>query len=582
MVSGVPVVVDGLSRALVDALWVLLGAAVVVMALALVLVFRSRLRLLPLALALAAAALTFGLFGLLRRLADDGLDRRPADPDRPRRRLRDPVPGPLRRGGRGRRRGCRGGCAAPPRPGGPTIATACLATMAGFLALLLSPTPMVRSFGLLLVVGVAIAFRPRAHRGLRGAEPALAQERGVPRCERRYVAAKRTTQRAERTPDPPGRLLVATAVALTEPRRVLGVGLALAVVGWGVGTQIETHVGRPRAGAAEHSGGAGPERAAGGDRRLRRARREDQGPRPHRPGDAALDGRLQAPGADGEWVLGARIPAAGRPRSAPGRRSPTSSSERRALSVAPTFAPPCANCRRTTSSRWRPPIRAPGLPGHTALVSFGIRAQSLEDQQALIERIRGEIGEPGAPGGPPAGVDVELAGLPVIAAAAANDLSSSRYWIALAGLLAVALVLLAVYRSLARTLVPLAPVVLAGGWSALILWVSGIPLNPMSADVDGADDRDRDGVQRHPLGPLPRGAGRGHARLAEALRAAYARTGAAVLASALTATAGFAVLIASDVRMLRDFGIVTVIDLSVALLGVMVALPAALVLWSER
>ena len=46
-----------------------------------------------------------------------------------------------------------------PRPrGGPTIATACLATMAGFLALLLSPTPMVRSFGLLLVVGVAIAF----------------------------------------------------------------------------------------------------------------------------------------------------------------------------------------------------------------------------------------------------------------------------------------------------------------------------------------------------------------------------------------------------------------------------------------
>ena len=40
-----------------------------------------------------------------------------------------------------------------------------------------------------------------------------------------------------------------------------------------------------------------------------------------------------------------------------------------------------------------------GLPGNVALVSFGIRAQSLDDQQALIERIRGEIGEPGAPGG---------------------------------------------------------------------------------------------------------------------------------------------------------------------------------------
>ncbi len=46
----------------------------------------------------------------------------------------------------------------------------------------------------------------------------------------------------------------------------------------------------------------------------------------------------------------------------------------------------------------------------------------------------------------------------------------------------------------------------------------------------------------------------------------------------MTVVAGFAVLIASDVSMLRDFGFVTVIDLAVALLGVMVALPAALVL----
>ena len=76
---------------------------------------------------------------------------------------------------------------------------------------------------------------------------------------------------------------------------------------------------------------------------------------------------------------------------------------------------------------------------------------------------------------------VELAGLPVVAAAAASDLSASRYWLTLAGLVAVALVLLIAYRSSSRALVPLVPVVLAGGWSALVLWASGIPLNPMSA-----------------------------------------------------------------------------------------------------
>ncbi|MBA3437832.1 MAG: hypothetical protein H0U14_07520, partial [Thermoleophilaceae bacterium] len=39
--------------------------------------------------------------------------------------------------------------------------------------------------------------------------------------------------------------------------------------------------------------------------------------------------------------------------------------------------------------------------------------------------------------------------------------------------------------------------------------------------------------------------------------------------------------IASDIRMLRDFGILTVVDLSVSLVGVMLVLPAALV-WAEQ
>ena len=50
-----------------------------------------------------------------------------------------------------------------------------------------------------------------------------------------------------------------------------------------------------------------------------------------------------------------------------------------------------------------------------------------------------------------------------------------------------------------------------------------------------------------------------------------------MLASGVTALAGFAVLIASDIAMLRDFGLVTVIDLAVSLLGVLAVLPAVLV-----
>jgi predicted RND superfamily exporter protein len=67
---------------------------------------------------------------------------------------------------------------------------------------------------------------------------------------------------------------------------------------------------------------------------------------------------------------------------------------------------------------------------------------------------------------------------------------------------------------------------------------------------------------------------------ARAIELTYASTGAAVLASGATAIAGFAALIASDIRMLRDFGIVTVVDLTVSLLGVLLVLPAALI-WAE-
>ena len=113
IVTGVPVVAEGLTDAIQHSIFVLLGAALVLMAGTLALVFRSRLRLLPLGLALAAAAMTFGALSLAGGEPDHGLDRGAARADRPRGGLRDPVPGPLRRGrgawrARARRRGRRG------------------------------------------------------------------------------------------------------------------------------------------------------------------------------------------------------------------------------------------------------------------------------------------------------------------------------------------------------------------------------------------------------------------------------------------------------------------------------------------
>jgi predicted RND superfamily exporter protein len=145
---------------------------------------------------------------------------------------------------------------------------------------------------------------------------------------------------------------------------------------------------------------------------------------------------------------------------------------------------------------------------------------------------------------------------------------------------AVGLVLLAIFRNPRRALVPIVPIVLATGWSALILYVIGIPLNPMSATLGAlviAISTEFSVLLSERFGQERRlGSG-----IADALSRTYRSTGVAVLASGVTAIAGFGVLILSNITMLRDFGFVTLIDMTVSLAGVLLVLPAVLVV-AER
>ena len=99
VVSGVPVVADGLAEEISSEIFILLAAALAMMTITLALVFGPPLRLLPLAVALGAAAVTFGVLAATGgSLTMASLAVLPVS-DRPRGRLRDPVPGALRGGG---------------------------------------------------------------------------------------------------------------------------------------------------------------------------------------------------------------------------------------------------------------------------------------------------------------------------------------------------------------------------------------------------------------------------------------------------------------------------------------------------
>lgn len=589
-ITGAPVLVEGITGALKEALLILFAVAIVVMGIVLLLVFRSRFRLLPLAIALAAAALTFGLLDLfggsltiasiatlpiLIGLVVDYAIQLQARFDEASANGVSPLDAARSSAGRA----------------GSTIAIACLATAAGFLALQLSPIPMVRGFGVLLILGIVIglilafvvgfaALSLRPATGAGGAPDARGVSFFAQTTWLEKLRARRKTQQAEGHPLLPSERLV--GLALSHPRRVLAIGGVLAVIGWGLGTQIDT---------VSDVQSLGPQ----GLREIKDLEKVQDATGVAGQLQVAVEAPDLSDPATIQWMAefkqrvleengfsGAR-PSCLKAEICPGpalsdflvdskRKEQLKRNEIRAtLRELPPY----------DLEQLAPVNAKTGLPGHIALLSFGIRSQSLQGQQAVISRVRDAVGEPGSPGGPPTGVKVRFAGLPVITAAAASDLSSSRYWLTLAGLVAVALALLAAYRSFVRALVPLVPVLLATGWSSLVLWLSQIPLNPMSAALGALTIAIATEFSVILAARFREERGGGLAT-ADAIRAAYARTGPAVFASAVTVLAGFAVLIASDVSMLRDFGFVTVIDLGVALLGVMVALPAALVWLEER
>ena len=631
-VSGVPVVINDLAGQITGAIGELLVAALLVMAAALLLVFRQRMRLLPLAVALVASGITFGLlaaFGVALTLAsiavlpiliglavDYGIQFQSRAQEA--RAAADAAAA-----GSGTTLSAREAVAHATGAAAPTIATAALATATGFLVLLLSPVPMVRGFGLLLVVGIAVALGC----ALTAGSAALV----LGDCDR--DRGSRGDAVAVPGSGPVGASLRGAWEILAPPLR--GAGELLRVVLHGAGELLGAALRgagellRPSLrGAGELlrlTPGDGPERRPVGERVL--------GVVVRHPGRVLA---LAAVLAIGGWVVDGRTPVQSDvtklvPQSTPAMRdlraleATTGVSGEIDVAVrGPDVATPATvrwmsayestvlrrfgagasgSCARATLC---PALSLPDLfatagsgssttltqaqinellaavPSYfssavltrdrrEATLAFGIRLMPLARQQRVIDAMRAALH-------PPPGVSAALTGLPVLAAQANASLTSPgrRLLTVLAGLLAVGLVLLIVMRRPARALIPMVPIVFATGWSALVLYLVGIALNPMSATLgtlviaistEFSVLLSERFAQERAAGHPP----------AVALARTYRSTGMAVIASGITAIVGFGVLVLSDITMLRDFGLVTLIDLTVSLAGVLLVLPAVLV-----
>lgn len=180
---------------------------------------------------------------------------------------------------------------------------------------------------------------------------------------------------------------------------------------------------------------------------------------------------------------------------------------------------------------------------------------------------------------PPRGTTAEPGGIGVVSVGLLDNLAKTRALLTYLALAFVAAFLAIRLRSVIRSLISLIPVLIAVGGVTLAALAFNVTLSPLTA-VSGplvvavcteftslillrfVEERNR--------GRSPR----------QAMTVTANRTGRAFLVSALTVVAGIVVVATSPMPMLRDFGIVMALNVSVALLSALVVLPPVLV-WAE-
>ena len=180
----------------------------------------------------------------------------------------------------------------------------------------------------------------------------------------------------------------------------------------------------------------------------------------------------------------------------------------------------------------------------------------------------------------PDDLTVTVTGQAVIDVEMMQGLTTGRYTITLLGMLAVFIGLLIIYRNPIKAITPIIPITLIIGWSGAFMYLFGIDYTPLTAT----------------LGALIIGIGTEFTILImerfeqekaqqknteEAVAVALNKLSKPILASALTTIGGFSALIISDFQILSNFGIMTVVNLTLALISTIIIMPGVLVIQSK-
>jgi hydrophobe/amphiphile efflux-3 (HAE3) family protein len=213
-------------------------------------------------------------------------------------------------------------------------------------------------------------------------------------------------------------------------------------------------------------------------------------------------------------------------------------------------------------------------PGSTDFnIVFRAGPSSLEDRAPIVKEIRDDTKTP-------EGITLTPSGLAVVGVGLLENLEANRVELTYLALLFVFLFLAVRLRSVIRALLSLVPVAIAVGLASIVAWAFDWQLSPMTAVGGPLVIAACTEFTSLILLRFVEERGRGY-EPRQAMDVTAARTGRAFIVSALTAIAGVAVLSFSSLPLLADFGRIVAMNVTVALLSALVVLPPMLV-WADR
>lgn len=177
---------------------------------------------------------------------------------------------------------------------------------------------------------------------------------------------------------------------------------------------------------------------------------------------------------------------------------------------------------------------------------------------------------------PPPGTEVTITGNSMVFVEVIAALTSGRMMMTMTGIVLVFFGLIVIYRDFLKALTPVVTMIAVVGWSGGLMYLTGMEYTPMTAT----------------LGALILGVGSEYAILMmeryfeekekgatpeQAMQEASVKIGKAIVTSGATTVFGFSALIASPFSITSNFGIITVMDVFLALLATFVVFPPVIV-----